>query len=133
MRRVVFCPDDSFIDEASIIAKKNGLSINIGLTDAISQLDFDKKNIKVIEIPEDHKILYDENVAIKFHQNISYTNDFVTFSKDVYIKINNINYYPMIIEKHTIMFNIYESESGLKQCHIINGNTELESFDYYVH
>lgn len=133
MRRVVFCPDESFIDEASIVAKKNGLSINVGLTDAISELDFDKNNIKVIEIPEDNKIFYDKDVLINFHQNISYTNDFITFNKDIYIKINNIVFYPIIVEKHTVIFNIYESEIGLKQCYIMYGDKELESFDYYVH
>lgn len=133
MRRIVYCPDDSMMQQAENLAKKNNLPINVGFFDGIKNLINIPNIATVIEIPEDRQIYFDNNVKQNFHQNIVYINDFLMFDKNLLLSINNIFYKPILIEKHKIVYNIYESILGLKQCNFIKNNEILESFEYNVY
>lgn len=133
MRRIVFCPSESMIGEASLLAKKNNLPINVGDFDQSANLIFKRDIVQVLEIPEDRFVYFDQNVKCFFHQNIIYNNDFLTLNKNLILQINNINYFPIIMEKHKACFNLYETIVENKKCNLIQDDQILESFEYYVY
>jgi hypothetical protein len=132
MRRIIFCPNKSNIAEAQILAKDNNLPVNIGLFEGIKDLDFDQTKVQILEVPENNYILYNERAKNNFHQVIVYENDFITFSQDILLQVNEFEYNPMLCEKHKVKFLILEKDNGLKNCSIIQNNSILESFSYNV-
>lgn len=133
MRRVVYCPDDSYIDQATVLAKQNNLPINIGVFDQVKNMTLPTDMVKVLEIPEDINSYFDEKVKQGFHQNIVYINDFIKFDKNLLLFINDVLCNPILIEKHKIIYNIYESTIGNKICKIYYNNEIIESFEYNVY
>lgn len=133
MRRVVYCPDDSYIDQATVLAKQNNLPINVGNFDEVKNMTLPADMVKVIEIPEEINSYFDEKVKQGFHQNIVYINDFIKFDKNLLLFINDILYNPILIEKHKSIYNIYESTIGNKICKIYYNNEIIESFEYNVY
>jgi hypothetical protein len=132
MRRIIFCPNESNIAEAQILAKDNNLPVNIGLFDGIKNLDFDRTKSQVLEVPENNYIFYNKNAKKHFHQVVSYENDFISFNKDILLEVNKVEYRPILCEKHKARFLILENLSGIKNCNIIQNNNILESFSYNV-
>lgn len=132
MRRIIFCPSKTDINEAQISARDNNLPINIGIFEGIKDLDFDQTKVQVLEVPENNYILYNERAKNNFHQVIVYENDFITFSQDILLQVNEFEYNPMLCEKHKVKFLILEKDNGLKNCSIIQNNSILESFSYNV-
>jgi hypothetical protein len=133
MRRVVYCPSEVMLEDASELAKQNGLPINIGIFEGIKNIEFDPNKVQVLEVPEHKFVVFLQNVKNNYHQNINYYNDYVKFDKLITLSINNKNYYPILIEKHKIKFIINELEIGNKYCNIIFNNQILESFEYNVY
>lgn len=132
MKRVVFCPSEDLIEQASILAKKNNLPINIGLCEDIQNAKSSFNRVEIIEVPEFREFFYLQNIKQNFHQNIIYNNDFIIFNKNIELLINGNKYEPMLVEKHSARFSIYEPESGTRSCKIVVDGEELESFEYYV-
>ena len=132
MRRIIFCPNESLIPEAEILAKKNNLPINIGLFEEIEDLSFDQKKTQILEVPEKKNLLYLETCANHFHTNIWYENDFVALKNQIVLNIDNIEFKPVLAEKHKVHFLILEKTTGNKKCSIISNNKILESFNYDV-
>ena len=132
MRRIIFCPNESLIPEAEILAKKNNLPINIGLFEEIEDLSFDQKKTQILEVPEKKNLLYLETCANHFHTNIWYENDFVALKNQIVLNIDNIEFNPVLAEKHKVHFLILEKTTGNKKCSIISNNKILESFNYDV-
>lgn len=132
MKRVVFCPSEDMIEEASILAKKNNLPINIGLCKDIEDAKSTFDKVEIIEVPEFKNFFYLQNVKQFFHQNIVYNNDYIIFNKNIKLVINSNLYEPILVEKHSARFCIYSPQIGKKSCKIIADSEELESFEYYV-
>lgn len=133
MRRVVYCPDDSYIDQATVLAKQNNLPINIGIFDEVKNTTLPTDTVKVLEIPEEVNLYFDEKVKQGFHQNIVYINDFIKFNKNLLLFVNDILYNPLLMEKHKAIYNIYESSIENKICKIYYNNKIIESFEYNVY
>lgn len=133
MRRVIFCPDESFIPEAEILAKKNNLPISIGLFEEIKNLSFDQEKIQILEVPEKNNLFYFQTCSNHFHTNIWYENDFITLKNKIVLNIDNVEFQPVLAEKHKVHFLILEKEIGNKKCSIISNNKILESFNYDVY
>lgn len=132
MKRVIFCPSADFIEQATTLAKKNNLPINIGMCKDIENAKSTFDKVEIIEVPEFKEFFYLQNVKQNFHQNIIYNNDFIVFNKNIKLLINNDEYEPLLVEKHSARFSIYEPESGTRSCKIVVDGEELESFEYYV-
>jgi hypothetical protein len=134
MRRIIFCPSEFDIPEAQGLAKKTNLPINIGIFEQIEELDFNKGQTQVLEIPEIRYISYKKECANYFHQTISYYNDFSLLKNKVYLIIDNIKHQPVLAENHKVRFLIFENTLGNKKCNIVdNENKILESFNYDVY
>jgi len=132
MKRVVFCPSENLIDEASVLSKKNNLPINIGLCKDIEKAKSNFDKVEIIEVPEFRNCSYSQNIKQYFHQNILYHNDYIIFNKNIQLLVNDNIHEPFLLEKHRAKFCIYSSEIGKKSCKIVIDNQELESFEYCV-
>lgn len=132
MRRVIFCPNESLIEEAEILANKYNLPINIGLFEQIENLSFDQEITQILEVPEKNNLFYLQTCANHFHTNIWYENDFIILKNKVVLNIDNVEFKPVLAEKHRVHFLILEETTGNKKCSIISNNKILESFDYDV-
>lgn len=132
MRRVIFCPNESYITEAELLSKKNNLPINIGLFEEIENLSFDQGKTQVLEVPEKNNLSYFQTCANHFHTNIWYENDFTVLKNKVVLSIDDVEFQPVLAEKHKVHFLILEKTTGNKKCSIISNNKILESFNYDV-
>jgi hypothetical protein len=133
MRRVIYCPAEDLLSEANDLAKNCQLPINVGEFEELSNLDFDRGFVQVLEVPEIKQTSYLKEVENGFHQKINYLNDFVVFNKDFYILINDKKYFPIIIEKHKLKFVIEETQIGIKSAKIIGNKEKIEEFEYNVY
>lgn len=132
MRRVIFCPNESCIPEAEILSQKNNLPINIGLFEEIEDLSFDQGKTQILEVPEKNILSYFQTCANHFHTNIWYENDFIELKNQTVLNIDNVEFQPVLAEKHKIHFLILEKTTGNKKCSIVSNNKILESFNYDV-
>jgi hypothetical protein len=132
MRRVIFCPNESLIPEAEILSKKNNLPINIGLFEEIEDLSFDQGKTQILEVPEKNNLFYFQTCANHFHTNIWYENDFIALKNQTVLNIDDVEFQPVLAEKHKVHFLILESIIGNKKCSIISNNKIVESFNYDV-
>jgi hypothetical protein len=132
MRRVIFCPNESFLPEAEILSKKNNLPINIGLFEEIENLSFDQEKTQIIEVPEKNSLSYFQTCANNFHTNIWYENDFIALKNKTVLIIDNVEFQPVLAEKHKVHFLILEKTVGNKKCSIVSNSEILESFNYDV-
>jgi hypothetical protein len=132
MRRIIFCPNESLLPEAEILAKENNLLINIGLFEEIENLSFNQSKTQILEVPENNNLSYFQTCANHFHTNIWYENDFITLKNQIVLNIDNVEFQPVLAEKHKVHFLILEKTTGNKKCSIISNNKILESFNYDV-
>ena len=51
MERVIYCPSDDCLDEASALANENGLPIIVGDNSKTEDLTFDRDSVQVLEVP----------------------------------------------------------------------------------
>jgi len=133
MRRVIYCPSEKNLDEASCIAKYSFLPINIGDFEGSEGLFFDRNITQILEIPEFNDVSYKENVENNFHQNVNYINDFVSFNKNCKLLIDNKCHEAILIEKNRIKFLFEEKEVGKKIAKIVINNTVMKEFRYNVY
>lgn len=133
MRRVIYCEDDSYMDQAVVLAKQNNLPINVGYFDEIKKCTLSDDKVQILEIPEENNLFYYPSVRKNFHQNIVYVNDFIKFNNFLLLSINDVLYKPILVEKHKAIYNIYETSIGVKNCKIDYNDQILESFEYNVY
>lgn len=132
MRRVIFCPNESLLPEAETLSKKSNLPINIGLFEEIEDLSFDQGKVQILEVPEKNNLSYPQSCANHFHTNIWYENDFITLKNKTVLTIDNVEFQPVLAEKHKVHFLILEKATGNKECSIVANSEILESFNYNV-
>lgn len=133
MRRVIYCPDDSMLEEASILAARAKLPINVGEHEGIKDLVFNKNKVDILDIPEYRSVSFNPHIEKNFHQSIDYYNDFINLYENTFLYINDVKYLPLIVEKNKTRFAILENESGLKSCIIEVNGTVAERFSYEVY
>jgi hypothetical protein len=133
MRRVIYCPSENELDEASRLAKYSFLPINIGDFDGSESLVFNREITQTLEIPEYNDVSYKKDVENNFHQNVNYINDFVSFNKNYKLLIDNRYYKPILVERNRIKFSFEEKEVGEKIAKIVIDDTVMKEFKYNVY
>jgi hypothetical protein len=132
MRRVVYCPSENLLDEAVALSKDTHLQINIGGSEELDLLDFNRKKVQIVLIPELNNINYLKNVKKSFHQIVTINNDFISFTKNINVLFENKIIKPNILEKHYVRFffpcnNIGELEA------VLCDKVELEKIRFNVY
>ena len=132
MRRVIYCPDESALDEAVVISKNNFMQIQIGESEAVKNLIFDRNKISVIEIPEFNYVEYKENVDCGLHQIMDYHNDFIVFDESLRALFGGKEIKPLIAEKHYAKFVFTCSLRGERTAAIDMKDNNLERIVFNV-
>ncbi len=132
MRRSIYCPDNSLLEEAEKVSKFSNLPILIGDCQDSMNLQFDRTKVQVISIPDIYNLFYEKNVKKNFHQVISYYNDYKYFTKYIHLNISGVKVKPHILEKHFVKFIYTTDKLGHNTCSIIDQDvTEEIVFNVY--
>jgi hypothetical protein len=132
VRRVIYCPDNSLIDEAIQLSKLNPLPIQVGDSDSTASLPFDKSIISVVSIPEKNNVFFVDTVDAGLHQCIDYENEFIDMGDDMAVVVDEVTYAPVIREKHFCKFIFACNSPGRFTFSIVSGKEELENKEYDV-
>jgi len=132
MRRVIYCPSETHLEEAISLAKNSHLPINVGSSEELNPLDFDREKVQIVLVPEFSNINYLKNVKKGFHQVVTFNNDFVTFTKNTNIFFEDRIIKPNILEKHHARFFFLCNNIGDFEA-IISDGEELEKVEFNVY
>lgn len=132
MDRVIYCPSDSFLDEASSLSKRNHLQIIIGDNDHTRGLAFDRHKVSVVSIPQYKGYSLLDSVKKGFHQNIKYKNEFCIIKNKINLFINDELVKSLYEESHTAKFLYLCKEFGDYSCKIIVDGILEEEFSFVV-
>jgi|688.fasta_scaffold756391_2 hypothetical protein len=132
MQRLIYCPSNEKLDEASSLGKKLSLPIVVGESESISFINFDRDSVSVLIVPEKNQIRFIENVNHGLHQSVRYTNEFVDFDDTTMLKDGDLEIAPTIHEKHYCQF-IYPCNSvGSRSFSVFVNGVFLEERNYVV-
>jgi len=131
MRRVIYCPSESFLEEASSLARESHLPINIGSSQELDLLEFDREKVQIVLIPEINNISYLKNVAKGLHQIVVLNNDYISFTKDINIYFENKYIRPNILENHYVRFFFPCNTVGEFEA-VLSDKVELEKVIFNV-
>lgn len=133
MKRYVFCPSESYLDDATSLAKEVSLPILVGDNDDTLNMVFDRTSVSVIKIPE-HRFVeaYSEKVELGFHQTIRYVNEFKKLKNNVKMYVNGDIIPPLYEEMHVVKFNFLCSKIGEYLCIIMISGEKEEEFSFVV-
>jgi hypothetical protein len=132
VRRMLYCPNEDMLKEATNITKLNFMQIQIGESGATGDLDFDRGSICVVEIPESRFVEYKQDVTIGLHQIFNYHNDFFVMNKSLCVLVNGEKTTPIMMEKHYAKFIFVCDEPGTFIAEIILNEEILESVEFNV-
>jgi hypothetical protein len=133
MRRIIFCPNEDFVDEATELSKRTLLQIQIGESQTTENINFNREIVSVVSIPSKNQVVYKSSVENSFHQIVNYHNDFILFDDSVHIKSMNNSIYPIVLEKHYARFAYVCNSHGRNSFDIVFNDRVMESlvFDVY--
>ena len=79
MERVIYCPDDSKLDEANDLARDQFLPIIIGDSQRLTDLKFDRNKVQIVFIPEHQYLKIPRSVLpVNTLLTVEYVDDFAT-------------------------------------------------------
>jgi hypothetical protein len=120
------------LEEASSLAKDSHLSINVGSSEELDLLDFDREKVQIILVPEFNNINYLQSVKKGFHQVVAFNNDFITFTKDLNIVFEDNTIRPNVLENHHARFFFLCNNVGDFEA-IISDGEELRKVEFNVY
>ncbi len=86
MIRTVYCPSEEKIAEAEELAEKHALSITVGESESISEIEFDRNVVQVLQVPTIHVFGVSSPVIhAGLTQSFSYICDYVDFKEEGFI------------------------------------------------
>lgn len=131
MQRIIFCPDEEHLDIARKLSKNNCLQIIIGDNSLTKEIDFDRKNISVLLIPERIDVSYIPNVKFGLHQIITYINEYIEASS-VSIDIHGLDIVNIYKEKYRSKFAFLAPKPGNYECNIYIDSELERTFNFAV-
>jgi hypothetical protein len=132
MDRVIYCPSDDFLEEASTLSSKNYLQIIIGDNSHTESLIFDREKVSVVSIPVYRGYTLLGNVKKGFHQSLNYKNEFIIIKNKIQLFVNNKIIKPMYEESHVAKFIFICEEIGDYSCRIVVDGKIEEEFCFVV-
>lgn len=90
MDRVIFCPDESFMESAVVLSRLWSLPIQVGHSGRTKELYFDDDNVSVLSIPTDSYVEYSSPVNVHQLFSFSFIDDFDS-CKDITITLSEID------------------------------------------
>jgi hypothetical protein len=132
MKRVVYCPENHDVKEAEDLSRQTRLQIQVGESKNISNLEFDRTKVQVIEIPQINELYSLPTVQQNFHQIIMYVNEFLVLKNNIELKIDEELVKPIFEEKHRVKYAYFCSYDGVKCGRFYFDNKIIREFDFVV-
>ena len=133
MRRILYCPDESMLEEAVSISKVNSMQIQVGSAQLTDDLEFDRESVSVVEIPEFNYLEYKKDIDAGLHQVFNYHNDFISIDNSIIVEFDLEEVPPFITEKHYAKFIFPCNKPGQFTAKVIFDKKVLESIVFNVH
>lgn len=135
MIRSVYCPSEEFLEEAQSLAEKNSLSITIGRSESMENIDFDETRVCIVHIPTIHIFnISSPTLPIGLMQAFGYTCDYIDFKKDGNTPILKVRYghnfseeikiQPFYLESHIAKYSHRFSSAGIHDVSIVVAGEE---------
>lgn len=134
MERAIFCPDETKLQEAEILAKKYNLPIIIGLNKHIKNLDFNKTLTQVLSIPKKFEFfIYKQKIQIGFNQCIIFTDDFNIIKNKIKIFNNNEEVPILWQEQHRLKSAFPVKKEGINEVKVLFNGKVVGHGEYEVY
>lgn len=103
MERVVYCPSEEMLSKAESLAKSTFLSIVMGDAERLSDLQFDRTSVSVLEIPRHKEIqVYSDTILLGTHQFVYIVDEFIGKHFSNYsVYVNEEKLKPMYMERNS--------------------------------
>ncbi len=133
MDRIIYCPNESMIQEAEELSAKYKRNILIGDNSNTKKLEFNRDKVQLLNIPRvDRVSVMHEKIVSGAHQSITYENEFFVLKNNTKLFVNSILIKSLYEEKHKVKFLFNEYKTGTNVFEItVNGHVE-KSGDFYV-
>ena len=123
MDRVIYCPDESFIEEAKNLSRLHLVPILIGDNERTLELRFDRSKPVPLSIPTQHYCTLTPPQPIEGEMfKFRYINEFVNLNENFYFTLfrhivkepnGHVRLIPSLLERHYAEFNIRISSESL--------------------
>jgi hypothetical protein len=136
MLRYIYCPDESMLDEATVLSTEFVVPIMLGYAEIAKDVDFDRTKVGLLLIPEqpvmslpDHSVPTDHSFMAHYSNDLIPSNEITLFIlfKDKETKINT-----MIQDKRTVKFAILPKSEGLYKVIVKHEEKEIETHEFTV-
>lgn len=134
MERLIYCPSEEHLEEASAMAADCSLPICVGISEKINSLNFDKSIVQVLHIPEDKNMfLLSKEIRLGFHQIVLYVNDFCNTYKTCELRCNGEVVKPLYSEAHRVRWSFVTESLGENTVELFQDGSSLfmETFNVY--
>ena len=131
--RIIYCPNDSMIQEAEELSVKYRRNILIGENSNTKKLEFNRDKVQLLNVPRVDRIsVMHEKIVFGLHQSITYENEFFVLKNNTKLFVNKIPIKSLYEEKHKVKFLFNEYKIGTNVFEItVNGRVEKNG-DFYV-
>ena len=109
MKRVIYAPSKGDLSRADSLARELNLPIQVGDSISTSEMEFDRKELQVLMIPNLKLVDIPEKISSQITFNCDFTNDWINFLKtDPFLMIENeikkYSFSPKFKEVHFLKF-----------------------------
>jgi len=136
MLRYIYCPNESMLDEATVLSTEFVVPIMLGYAEIAKDVDFDRTKVGLLLVPEqpvmslpDHGLIVDSSFMAHYSNDTipSTEIDLFVLFKDKETKITT-----MIQDKRTLSFAILPKSEGLYKVVVKHKDKEIETHEFTV-
>lgn len=143
MDRIVFCPDESMLEEAEKLSRSWMLPIQNGHSPRTESMDFDSSRVALVSIPVEKYVDYNSEIATSELFVFIFVDDFqsckeINFSlievdnNDFIVRIVG-DFTPEIVEEHRVVIKHRFSKSGKYMVVAARDGAEICKNEVIVH
>jgi hypothetical protein len=139
MERVIYCPDDSMIQEAESLAKDQILPIIVGDSERFNDTKFDRTKVQIVFIPQDQYLNVPRSIlSVNQLLTVEYVDEFDSVLNAKCVLVEKRNGYTIecgltsLSTEHRAMFRAEMTTPGYFAGEIRDSNGVIATFDVKV-
>lgn len=134
MERIIYCPNEEFLEDAQELSRVAQLPIVVGDSENTKLLNFDRSTVCVVKIPRVKEILvWSPRIKQGMHQSVIITDEFCEDIKEYILNVDNSDIAPLYREKNRAKWVFDCTESGNMEINVYVGNNKVDVVEYYVY
>jgi predicted aspartyl protease len=136
MLRYIYCPDESFMDEAEKMASEFSLPIMVGYAEVAKNAEFDRKKVGFVLVPE-QPVMEIPQIGIRLNKSFigHYSNDYFDSSKiELFVVFNGkeTQIGTKIQDPRCIFFSILPKSTGHYVISVRVDGEQIETHEFNV-